>query len=292
MKEANFYVLADAGDARALKMNRATLWPAVLVSIVIVAAVIALCVWWFGWLPTLIGCVILAVAGLAWLVIGGALNTCDAKETKRCATELPGHDIFKDPSDVRITGGKSYDIDCAPCDLFPYIAQMNLTKAGFYSYQHFERFFGFHIRNDYTIRPEWQEIKPGDWMYYHQNGAGTGIVDVKENEYITTYSDTRYKPTQALAVAWRPKWLEGFAWTWNFVLEPKKGGEKTHFVSYLQAWWPEDTSKLKQLRLALQWGLPSNFMMNGMARKMIKLAEADAQARRAKKPRPGYRFVH
>lgn len=287
---ANFYVPADSEDARALAANRATVWPAVVVCILIVAAVIAACVWWFGTAPTLAGCVVLAIVGLLWLIVGGALHACSKEETDRCATELPGHDIFQNPSDIRITGGKSYDADCAPSDLFPYIVQMNLTKAGFYSFQHFERFFGFHIRNDYTLRPEWQNIQPGDWMYYHQNGAGTGIVDVKENEYIVTYSDTRFKPTQDLAIAWRPKWLSGFAWTWNFVLEPSHGREGTHFVSYLQAWWPEDTSKLRQLRLVLQWGLPSNFMMNGMAHKMIKLAEADARARRAGKPLPGYRY--
>lgn len=287
---ANFYVPADSEDARALAANRATIWPAVVVCILIVAAVIAACAWCFGAVPTLVGCIVLAVAGLLWLIVGGALHACSKEETDRCATELPGHDIFQNPSDIRITGGKSYDADCAPSDLFPYIVQMNLTKAGFYSFQHFERFFGFHIRNDYTLRPEWQNIQPGDWMYYHQNGAGTGIVDVKENEYIVTYSDTRFKPTQDLAIAWRPKWLSGFAWTWNFVLEPSHDGEGTHFVSYLQAWWPEDTSKLRQLRLVLQWGLPSNFMMNGMAHKMIKLAEADARARRAGKPLPGYRY--
>ena len=273
-----------------LAANRATVWPAVVVCVIVVAAVIAVCVWWFGAVPTLIGCVVLAIVGLLWLVVGGALHACSAEETERCATELPGHAVFRNPSDIRITGGKSYDADCAPSDLFPYIVQMNLTKAGFYSFQHFERFFGFHIRNDYTLRPEWQNIQPGDWMYYHQNGAGTGIVDVKENEYIVTYSDTRFKPTQDLAIAWRPKWLSGFAWTWNFVLESSHDGEGTHFVSYLQAWWPEDTSKLRQLRLVLQWGLPSNFMMNGMAHKMIKLAEADARARRAGKPLPGYRY--
>lgn len=285
------YVPADENDAHALKVNRATVWPAVFACILVVVAVILLCLHLIGPIPTLAGVVVICIAGLLWLVIGGALHACSPEEIKRCETELPGHDIFKNPADIRITGGKSYDIDCAPSDLFPYIAQMNLTKAGFYSFQHFERFFGFHIRNDYTLRPEWQQIQPGDWMYYHQNGAGTGVVDVKENEFITTYSDTRYKPTQDLAIAWRPKWMSGFAWTWNFVLEPTKNGEGTHFVSYLQAWWPESTSKVRQLRLALQWGLPSNFMMNGMANKMIKLAEADARARRAGKPRPGYRYT-
>lgn len=143
--------------------------------------------------------------------------------------------------------------------------------------------------NDYTIRPEWQHVEPGDWIYYHQNGAGTGVVDIKENEYITTYSDTRYKPTQEMAIAWAPKWMKGFAWTWNFVFSPTNNGEGTHFITYLQAWWPEETSKATIVRLMIEWGLPSNFMMNGMAHTVKKLAERDARARRAGKPLPGYR---
>lgn len=79
-------------------------------------------------------------------------HTSSAEEVKACEEVLPGHDVFK-KEDIRITGGQSYDFDCAPSDFFPYLAQMNLTKAGFYSFQVLERFFGFHIRNDYTIRP-------------------------------------------------------------------------------------------------------------------------------------------
>lgn len=211
------------------------------------------------------------------------------EETEAAKTVLPGHDVFE-PQDVRITAGKSYDFDCAPSDLFPYFKQFNLIKAGYYSFDWLERFFGFHIVNDYTIRPEWQHLEPGDWIYYHRNGAGTGVVDVKENEYIVTYSDTRYKPTQEMAMAWCPKWMRGFAWTWNFVFVPTNGGEGTHMITYLQAWWPEDISKAVFARLMVEWGLPSVFMMNGMAAKLRKLCDRDAAARRVGKPRPGYNF--
>lgn len=284
------YQPATAADAHHLDNSRATLWPTVWFCIALLFAVIFACGYGFGWLPTVIGIIVVAVIGLTVLIGFGLMHGMSKTETEECRTSLPGHDIFEG-KDVRITAGKSYDFDCAPSDFYPYLAQMNLTKAGFYSFQHFERFFGFHIRNDYTIRPEWQHIEKGDWMYYHQNGAGTGVVDVKENEYLTTYSDTRYKPTQELAVSWRPKWMKGFAWTWNFILKPTNGGEGTHFLSYLQAWWPENTSNATYARLMVQWGLPSIFMMNGMAGKMGRLAEADAKARRAGKPRPGYNGV-
>lgn len=280
MSSANPYIKATKEDANHLAVARARVWPQVWFCVLVLTVVIVSCGQAFGWMPVLIVCAVIFVMGMVVLVGYGSAHACSKEEVRACETILPGHDILQ-PQDVRLTGGQSFDFDCAPQDLYPYLAQMNLTKAGFYSFQHLERFFGFHIRNDYTVRPEWQSIKPGDWMYYHQNGMGTGVVDIKPNEYILTYSDTRYKPTQELAVAWRPKWMSEFAWTWNFILQPTNNGESTHFISYLQAWWPEDTSKLTIARLAIQWGLPSNFMMHGMASKMGKLACKDARARRS-----------
>ena len=288
MAEVDFRIPADASDKEHLDNTRATVWPGVWALVIVIVAIFVAGGIILGWLTAVIIALVCFIIGMAVLVGYGNRNNMSEEEVKLAEESLPGHDVFK-KEDVRVTSGKSYDLDCAPSDIYPYLAQMNLVKAGFYSFQHFERFFGFHIRNDYTIRPEWQELHVGDWMYYHQNGAGTGIYDFKENEYIVTYSDTRYKPTQDLAIAWTPKWMpKGFAWTWNFIFVPDATSEKTHFISTLQAWWPEDTPKGTITRMMVQWGLPSNFMMNGMASKMKKLAEEDAAARRAGKPRPGY----
>lgn len=289
-RPVDFYIPATAEDAEQLANNRATLWPAMWFCVLVVVAIIAACVYAFSWQPVLIALVIIAIAGIALLVGYGSMHAMSKEEEKAAETTLPGHDIFK-PEDVRITAGKSYDFDCAPSDLFPYFKQFNLIKGGYYSFDFLERFFGFHIVNDYTIRPEWQRLEPGDWIYYHQCGAGTGVVDVKENAYITTYSDTRYKPTQDMAVAWRPKWMRGFAWTWNFIFQPTNNGEGTHFITYSQVWWPEGTSGVTIGRLMVEWGLASNFMINGMAAKLKKLSERDARARRAGQPRPGYNFT-
>lgn len=285
-----FRIPATKEDENKLARNRATIWPSMWLTVIVIVAAIGALMHLFGWLPVLIGVVVLGLLLAVFLVAYGMAHNMNKEEERACIEELPGHDVFA-PEDVRITGGKSYDFDCAPSDLFPYFKQFNLIKAGYYSYDWLERFFGFHIVNDYTIRPEWQSLEPRDWIYYHQKGAGTGVVDVKEDEYIVTYSDTRYKPTQELAVAWRPKWMKGFAWTWNFIFIPTNGGEGIHFITYLQAWWPEETSKLTVARLLVEWAIPSNVMMNGMASRMKKLAERDAAARRAGHPRPGYNYT-
>ena len=290
-KYAMHKIPADQNDEQHLANMRVRMWPRVFLALLVVAAVIALCWVYVGWIETLVGCIVVAIAAVIVLVGYGSIHSMTDEEIKACEEgKLPGHDIFE-KDDVRITAGHSYDFNCAPSDLYPYLAQMNLVKAGFYSFQVLERLFSFHIVNDFTIRPEWQSVKPGDWVYYHQNGTGTGVFDVKENEYICTYSDTRYKPTQPLALAWRPKWIKGFAWSWNFILVPTNNGEGTHFISSAQTWWPEETSKLTILRFLIEWGIPSNFMINRMASNMGKLAERDAKARRAGKPRPGYNYV-
>lgn len=290
-KYAMHKIPADQTDERHLKNMRVTMWPRVFCAILLIVIVIAACWIGFGWIETLIGCIVLAIFGVALLVGYGSRHSMTDDEVKACEErKIPGHDIFE-KEDIRLTGGHSYDFDCAPSDFYPYLAQMNLVKAGFYSFQVLERLFTFHIVNDYSIRPEWQEVKPGDWLYYHQNGTGTGVFAAKENEYICTYSDTRYKPTQPLALAWRPKWIKGFAWSWNFNLIPTKNGEGTHFITSSQVWWPEDTPKLTIVRFLIEWGLPSNFMINRMAANMGKLAERDAKARREDKPRPGYNFT-
>lgn len=290
MEMNNPYIPATKEDEQHLRRSRVTLWPVVWLCVLIIVGLIAAAWNVIGAEPTITIVIAVAIIGIVGLVGYGLLHIMGPADMKRCAEELPGNDILA-PEDIRITAGKKYHYNCAPSDMYPYVAQLNLTKAGFYSFQVLERLFSFHIRNDYTIRPEWQQLQKGDWIYYHQNGAGTGIVDFIENEYITSYSDTRYKPTQELAIAWRPKWMKGFAWTWNFIFEPTDNGEGTRFLTYLQAWWPEDTSKLTIVRLLVQWGVPSIVMINGMAHKMGKLAEADAKARRAGKPRPGYNFT-
>ena len=283
----DFYVPATEEDRRRLSENRATLWPKMLLCIVLVAAAVAACVWAFGWMPTLVALVVLGIAGICLLVGYGAMHAMTKEEERAAIESLPGCDIFK-PEDVRITGGKSYDFDCAPSDIFPYFKQFNLIKSGYYSFDFLERFFGFHIVNDYTIRPEWQHVETGDWIYYHQTARARGSsTSGKTNT--SPRIPTLDTSTQEMAIAWAPKWMKGFAWTWNFVFVPTNNGEGTHFLTYLQAWWPEETSKATIARLMVEWGLPSNFMMNGMARTVKKLAERDARARRAGQPLPGYR---
>ncbi|MEP7375739.1 MAG: hypothetical protein ABI675_20245 [Chitinophagaceae bacterium] len=47
--------------------------------------------------------------------------------------------------------------------IWPWVAQMGLNKAGFYSFTWLENFFGCKLHNANRIHPEWQNPQPGDY---------------------------------------------------------------------------------------------------------------------------------
>jgi hypothetical protein len=54
-------------------------------------------------------------------------------------------------------------IDKPPSAVWPWVAQMGLNKAGFYSFTWLENIFGCGLRNADRIYPEWQGPQPGDY---------------------------------------------------------------------------------------------------------------------------------
>ena len=159
-RKADFYVPSTEEDRKRLRDKQATLWPKMLLCIALVLA-ITLCAHGFSWMPTLVGLAALGVAGICLLVGYGSMHAMTKEEERAAIENLPGCDIFAS-EDVRITG-KSRTTSIARLPIyFPYFKQFNLIKSGYYSFDWLERFFGFHIVNDYTIRPEWQHVEPGD----------------------------------------------------------------------------------------------------------------------------------
>lgn len=54
-------------------------------------------------------------------------------------------------------------INKPPSAIWPWIAQMGLNKAGFYSYTWLENIFGCRLHNADQINPEWQKPQPGEY---------------------------------------------------------------------------------------------------------------------------------
>lgn len=72
--------------------------------------------------------------------------------------DLPGDELVKS-KDYKNT--LSVSVRKAPSEIWPWVAQMGLHKAGFYSYTWLENIFGCQLRNADSILPEWQYPQVG-----------------------------------------------------------------------------------------------------------------------------------
>ncbi len=187
------------------------------------------------WIYAIIVVAVVCAALLIW-AIKETLYAPLKPEDEEMISQLPGNDLI-DKNEVKMHTGRGVTIKAPPEKIFPYLKQLGCHKAGFYSYSKLERLFGFHIYNDLTVEQKWQDTKIGDWVPYRQNGAGTGIVDMKENEYMLTLSDSRKAPTDLVGMAWHPPGFDFLAWTWNFYTIPINDGKHTRLLSMNDVAW-------------------------------------------------------
>lgn len=121
----------------------------------------------------------------------------------------------------------------APAEkIFPYFLQASQDKAGFYSFDWLERLFGFGIYNTYTIKPEWQTTKAGDFSTFHQAGMGMRVHEVIPNERLTMITNGLEQnhplPKGKWEMFMNPLFSqekgEYIAWNWDFNLFPQADG--------------------------------------------------------------------
>lgn len=77
------------------------------------------------------------------------------------AAPMPGDEVVTDPS-WAVTYGVT--IDAPPADVWPWLVQMGVGRAGFYSYDLIEKRLGLDVHSVELIVPELQGLKVGDSM--------------------------------------------------------------------------------------------------------------------------------
>jgi len=166
----------------------------------------------------ILGIILLFCLLVIYLLVRYGYRYLASEETKKMS--LPGDDLLKKEDQVLVFS-KEIEIEAPAEKVWQYAAQQGQTKGGFYSFVLLERLFTFKITNTYHIVPEWTKIKPGEWVYYHQMGIGSEIMEVAEGKYFTMLSDSR-KPPVNKGKAFALRAIPGgeFAWTWNFVALP------------------------------------------------------------------------
>jgi len=102
--------------------------------------------------------------------------------------EFPDEDFLANP---KMFTFHAIDIDAAPEEIWKWIVQVGGSRAGWYSYDWAENFFGYGIYNSYDIREEWQSMDVGQILFYNRDGDCGFISHVEPNKYFTNRWDYR-----------------------------------------------------------------------------------------------------
>lgn len=137
-------------------------------------------------------------------------------------------DDWINPGEPHLRYDSAITIDAPPEKIWPYIRQCGQERAGWYSFDWLERLFTFDIHNHYRIHPEWQELKPGHYQWFHQAPLSIGewVTEVSNDGpwYFASHSDTATDPTYKNPGPNQEKalglWFRRFCWTWNWEVAP------------------------------------------------------------------------
>ena len=97
---------------------------------------------------------------------------------EEAAEPLPGDEITPHP---RVRSTRAITIDAPPEKVWPWIVQMGMGRAGFYTHEWVERPLGGHNAEGHSatrIHPEFQDLKVGDLVDY----GGGNLVPVHDIE--------------------------------------------------------------------------------------------------------------
>ena len=155
---------------------------------------------------TFIGCTLLLYATAAllyFLVIRPTYFHWGASKTEQ-QMKLPGDEFI--PQNT-VVSTRAINIQASGEDVFPWIAQTGQNRGGFNSYAWLENLFGAKMVNANHIHAEWQNVQPGDTVYYGKN-QDYGIISLVQRNHV--YS------------------ING----WTFYLHPVDGNQTRLLVRY------------------------------------------------------------
>jgi hypothetical protein len=106
-------------------------------------------------------------------------------------------------------------IDAPPDDVWPWLVQMGVDRAGFYTHTWVENvLFRLAVRNAERVEPAWQDLRMGDRLRFTQPGSGSPL----EGPIVTSI-----EPGRALATCNGDDPTTCFG-SWQFILRPTLHG--------------------------------------------------------------------
>jgi hypothetical protein len=125
----------------------------------------------FGLLPLVL---------LTWPVSRRWLENWGSRPDERART-WPGDSLVSNADHIYT---RAIDISAAASDVWPWVVQFGLGRAGFYSYELFERLVGIPVKNVESIVSELQSLTVGDEIRLHPKAPGIPIVLLEPGAHV------------------------------------------------------------------------------------------------------------
>ncbi len=130
-------------------------------------------------------------------------------DEEAAAREYPGDDLVPDP---RWSWTHGIEIDAPAASVWPWIAQLGVDRAGFYSYQWLENLAGCGLRNAEVVHPEWDASIGSPLALHPDPKARLQIVRMDRGRFLVAYG----RPDEQARSLGKP-WI---AASWLFFIEP------------------------------------------------------------------------
>ena len=117
---------------------------------------------------------------------------------------LPGDELLPDAD---LVATRAISIGAAPADVWPWLVQLGVGRAGAYSYDWLDRLFGLDVRSSRRIVPELQGLAVGDVIPVANDGTGLRVRILERERVLGALTD------------------DG-TWAWTWVLEPAGAGTR------------------------------------------------------------------
>jgi hypothetical protein len=171
---------------------------------------------------------------------------------------LPGDDV-KPEAGIQVTHAITIN---APAEtVWQWLVQIGQDRGGFYSYDWLENVFDLRIQNTDEIKPEWQELKIGDFVRSAHQGWLGGKFDDKAGWFVVGL-----EPNRSLVL--RDEIEKG---SWAFVLKPV-GENQTRLIIRVRG---DEASSLSRKIINYTVFEPAHFIME---RKMLLTLKQKAEA--------------
>jgi hypothetical protein len=95
---------------------------------------------------------------------------------------MPGDELIPEPM---LNSTRAITVDAPPEAIWPWLVQLGKDRGGWYSYEFIEnKLLGLDIHNAERILPEYQHLKPGDFIPTGAPGVDIPVREVVPNHHL------------------------------------------------------------------------------------------------------------